>query len=273
MSEDGTEQLARPVPPPAGLVPPTGDEVFVWWATTDVSPSVLESLRGDLDEDTLARTNALVREADRRRTIVAHGLLRRVVAACTGTEPAAIVIQRICASCGASDHGKPSLVTPAGAGRPPLQFNLAHSGHVVAVAVAGPDTDVGIDVEALQDGFDWLPARRHVFTDAEWGTTDAAGDPAAERFALWARKEAAAKTTGHGLAIDLVHVAIDAPTPADSGDGGLVRRGRLVAPERTYELTVADVALAHDTAAAVAVLDQRGAPQTPRITLARADLA
>lgn len=236
----------------------------MWWTTTDVGASIVETLRADLDDETLARTNAMVREADRRRTILAHGLLRRLVAACTGQDPSAVAIARVCASCGSADHGKPTLVTRHGAARAPLQFNLAHSGDVVAVALAGPSTSVGVDVEAIQEDFDWLPARRHVFTDDDWARTGAAFDPSSARFALWARKEAAAKTTGHGLAIDLVHVTLDAPGP----DGA--RPGRIDAPEQTYELLVSDVALQPGTAAAVAVLGTR---TPPRVTVVQADLA
>lgn len=262
MVGDAPGPATRPVPPPGTLSPPTDAELLVWWADTGVSPRQVEALRADLDDETRARTNAMVREADRRRSIVAHGLLRRLVAACTGQPAADVSIVRICASCGSADHGKPALAR--GGGIPPLQFNLAHSGSTVAVALGGPATDVGVDVEAIRTDFDWLPARRHVFTDREWDDTAGAPDPSAARFALWARKEAAAKTTGHGLAIDLAHAAID----RDAGPGG-ARRGRLKAPERTYELLVTDVTLGEGTAAAVAVL---GRITPPRVSVVRADL-
>lgn len=257
---------ARAVPPAGGLAVPTGDQVSVWWSTTDVGAATLEAMRTELDDDMLARTNAMVREADRRRSIVAHSLLRRLVAACTGQDPAAVRISRTCASCGSTDHGKPSLATGPGTGRPPLRFNLAHSGDVVAVALAAPGTEVGIDVETIQADFDWLPARRHVFTDAEWLATAGPGASAA-RFALWARKEAAAKTTGHGLAIDLAHVAIDPPLGPAVGAGAA--RAHLTAPEAGYEMLVADIALAPHIAAAVATLGPEG---PPRITVQRARL-
>lgn len=249
----------------------------MWWATVrDVHAPLLEVLRAELDDDTVARINAMVRDEDRTRSIVAHGLLRRLVAATTGVEPAAVRIRRICATCGAADHGKPELVTAGTGTRPPLQFNLAHSGGLVAVALAGPSTGVGIDVEVYKHDFDWLPARRHVFTDTEWASTTAADDASTARFTLWARKEAAAKTTGHGLAIDLVHVQIDdAPAPLGELDGDLppgLHRARLTAPERIYDLAVVDFDLDGTAAGAVATHAPPGAAP-PRVTVVRANLA
>lgn len=264
----------RAIPTPGTLPTPRDGDVLVWWATVDdVSPAAHESLHADLDEDTLGRINAMVREEDRRRGVVAHGLLRRLVASTTGTAAPDVRIRRVCANCGPGDHGKPELIT--GAARPPLQFNLAHSGGVVAVALSGPGTDVGIDVEAFRHDFDWLPARRHVFSDAEWDRSVAAEHPSTERFTLWARKEAAAKTTGHGLAIDLVHAQIDdVQAPLGELDGHLddeIRRARLVAPERTYELLVHDFDLDGSAAGAVATHDRPGTAP-PRVTVVRASL-
>lgn len=270
MTASGLQPRAQRVPPPGGMLPPPDSQISVWWATTDVPARVLESLRADLDRETLDRVNALVREEDRRRSIVAHGLLRRLVSACLGLPAQAIAIDRTCANCGAADHGKPTLGGFAATNRPPLQFNLAHSGEVVAIALAGPGTEVGIDVEAVQPQMRWSTIRRHVFSDGEWDDTAATDDPTAERFALWARKEAAAKTTGHGLAIDLRHVQIDGPA-----DAAGFRGGRLEAPEQDYPLVVADLPIGHGVAAAIAALTP--APEhpklpTPTVQLVRADL-
>ena len=63
-----------------------------------------------------------------------------MIAACTGREPADISFDRTCRECG-RPHGKPVLRHGA------LEFSVAHSGDLVAVAVA--TAPVGVDVEQL----------------------------------------------------------------------------------------------------------------------------
>ncbi|MDO9353722.1 MAG: 4'-phosphopantetheinyl transferase superfamily protein [Solirubrobacteraceae bacterium] len=250
----------------SSFAPPTGAQAQLWWTSTTVPATVLAELRGTLDPATAGRVDGMVREADRRRTILAHGLLRRLVCTFTGLAPADVQLARHCESCDANDHGKPYLV--AVDGQPaPVAFNLAHSADVVAVVVAAPGARVGVDVESVVEGFDWEPVRRHVFTDAEWGASGAAADPSAERFALWARKEASAKATGDGLSIDLRHVSI---SPFE-GPGG-ARTSRLTAPGATTDLLVVDAALptAEPVSAAVAVVGQ-AEPPALRVTQALLD--
>ena len=163
-------------------------------------------LAGHLDEATRARLRRMLRREDRDRGVLAHSLARRLLADAVGGAPRDVALDVRCAGCGSREHGKPHVRTGAGAGtaRAP-QFNLTHSGRVVAVALAPPDLPVGVDVEARRP-MDWAPLRRNVFGDDEWAVADAAADPERERFAIWARKEAAVKASGHGLALGLSKV-------------------------------------------------------------------
>lgn len=250
--------------PARGTAPaPIDGTLAVWWTTLDAAAASLKALRTDLDPATAARVQAMARPIDRDRTTLAHGLLRHLVAASTGEAPSAVHIVRRCESCGATDHGKPALATGPHGEPPALAFNLAHSGDVVIVALSAPGTPVGVDVESITPDFDWEPSRRHVFTDEDWARTEQAPDPSAARFALWARKEAAAKATGHGLSIDLTGVTVQ---PEPGGDGAF--RARLSAPDRTHDLLVLDLALQPGSAAAVAV---PGPGAAPRVTVTRAD--
>jgi 4'-phosphopantetheinyl transferase len=235
------------VPPPGELPKPAQGEVVVWWATTDVEAATLESLRSDLDDDTRHRANAFAREEDRRRAVVAHGLLRRVLASMLGGEPRDLHLLRRCTTCGATDHGKPSLPLRDGGSLPPLQFNLAHSGSVVAVAVAHARTPVGVDVELVKPEMNWAATRRHVFTPAEWERSAGADDPTTARFQLWARKESLVKATGDGLSVELAGVNVDSiPEPSQFGPAA-------IAGQPSGDLRVADLQLAPGTAAAVAL--------------------
>ena len=90
-----------------------------------------------------------------------------------------------------SETGKPSV---AGA-----EFNLAHDGHAVLLAIG--DQVVGVDIERIQS-FD-AAMMTTCFTGAE--RRRIVGSPQPDRVAtlLWCLKEAAAKATGAGLVSEL----------------------------------------------------------------------
>lgn len=111
-------------------------------------------------------------------------------------------------------EGKPYV--PGSARR----FNLTHSHELGAIALS--ETDVGVDVEAL-DG----PRRRRVLEGVlargEREQVAAAADPLAAFLRAWTRKEALLKAIGCGLRVELREVAIApdgtvAALPAALGD-------------------------------------------------------
>lgn len=218
--------------------------VEVWWSTIDLDPPALGAARADLDGATRDRIDALLRPDDRRRSTIAHALLRRRAAELLGVAPAEVVVRRRCAACGATDHGRPELARVAGA--PPLPaVSLAHAGAIAAVALRSGGA-VGIDVEPAGNGPDWARIRGHVFAGDEWAATGIAADPEAARLAAWTRKEAAAKATGHGVALGLERIRIDALATAGGWHDATL-------PDGLGSLRVRDVALATGYAAAVAV--------------------
>ena len=239
-----------------------GGEVHVWWAEvppgglgpaaelgdaeTGAPPGVLA---GHLDEATRARLRRMSRREDRDRGVLAHSLARRLLAAAVGGRPEDVELDRHCAGCGSREHGKPFLrAAPGPSAGPAPQFNLTHSGRVVAVVVGPADVAVGVDVEALRD-LDWGPLRRNVFGDDEWAAADAAADPDRERFATWARKEAAVKASGHGLALGLSRVR------TASGPG---RWWSAALPGGVGDVTGWDLDTAEGHVGAVAVVDPGG---------------
>jgi 4'-phosphopantetheinyl transferase len=219
MDAESATEYPEPGPDPLLAGPPGAGELHVWW--TEVPPGGLGpagalgdpgtgeppgALARHLDEATRARLRRMVRPEDRDRGVLAHSLARRLLAAAAGGRPEDVELGRHCAGCGSREHGKPFLRTRhGGTGAAGPQFNLTHSGRVVAVVLGPADLPVGIDVEAARE-LDWAPLRRNVFGDDEWAAADAAPDPERERFAIWARKEAAVKASGHGLALGLSQV-------------------------------------------------------------------
>jgi 4'-phosphopantetheinyl transferase len=198
-------EQAGPDPLPDGIAD-------VWWARrADAS----DRLAGLLDETERRRWAAYRRAEDRERFLVGCALAKAVLGRYTGQVPADVRFDRTCARCG-QPHGKPAIVG-GGPGH-----SVAHSGDIVAVAVAG--APVGVDVEQAQgrrhlldgDG-DPEALARLVMSEAEQAALAAV--PAAARarafLVAWTRKEAVTKATGDGMraAFSEVVVAADAGPP------------------------------------------------------------
>lgn len=233
---------------PARLGVPGTGEVGVWLAmlpdgpVDGLDPAVLDAVERE-------RVAAFVRDEHRYRYLAAHVLLRRVLGACLGRDPAGLTLVReACPRCG-EGHGRPAV-----AGAPDgLHFSLSHTGPLAAVAVAA--APVGVDVEALPrpETVDGVAAVLHPAEQAEV----AAGGAAA--FArLWTRKEAYLKGLGIGLARDLALDYVGSELPGPDG------------------WTLADLTAPDGYAAAVAVREQpRGRstrPLVPGLTWLGADL-
>jgi 4'-phosphopantetheinyl transferase len=183
----------------------------VWWARRqDATPG----LAGLLDPAERERWAAYRRDADRERFLVGCGLAKTVIAACTGQQPDEISFDRTCRQCG-RPHGKPALRGGD------LEFSVAHSGDLVAVAVA--TAPVGVDVEQLAGrphelgGGDPATLARRVLAEPERAAL-AALDPSGRARAFlvaWTRKEAVTKARGDGLRVPFgdVIVATDPGVP------------------------------------------------------------
>jgi 4'-phosphopantetheinyl transferase len=178
----------------------------VWWARRqDAAPSLLALL----DQAERERWAAYRRDADRERFLVGCGLAKTVVAACTGQRPAQVSFDRTCGQCG-RPHGKPAVR------RGGLELSVAHSGDLVAVAVAA--APVGVDVEQLEGRphqGDPAALARMVLADAE-RTALAAVPPSGRARAFlvaWTRKEAVTKAKGDGLRVPFGDVVVATGPP------------------------------------------------------------
>jgi 4'-phosphopantetheinyl transferase len=176
----------------------------VWWARRQDASPRLSAL---LDHAERERWAACRRDADRERFLVGCALAKTVVAACTGRRPAEVTFDRACRQCG-RPHGKPA------ARHSDLEFSVAHSGDLVAVAVA--TAPVGVDVEQLEGrpralgGGDPAALARLVLADDE-RTALAAVPPSGQARAFlvaWTRKEAVTKAKGDGLRVPLSEVVV-----------------------------------------------------------------
>ena len=186
-------------PPPALI----HGECHVWWAST---ASAHVSLLHYLDRGERARWASFRRCSDRARYLVAHALVRIVLAEHLGNSPAGIRFGAdACRRCG-KPHGKPRVL-----GDTRMEMSITHSGEMAGVAV-GWSVPLGIDVEDLQR------TDHGSLASAALSSTERivfAGLADAERHSslltYCTRKEALLKATGDGLTIPMRRLTVTGP--------------------------------------------------------------
>lgn len=174
---------------------PEGQTAHVWWGRRrDASPRLARLL----DQAERQRWASYRRDEDRERFLVGCALAKMAIAACVGLRPEQVSFDRTCRHCG-EPHGKPTVRDID------LEHSVAHSGDVVAVAVAR--APVGVDVERLEGrarrpgGGDPEALARMVLSDTERAALAAVQPSGRDRAFLvaWTRKEAVTKAMGDGL--------------------------------------------------------------------------
>jgi 4'-phosphopantetheinyl transferase len=183
------------------------DGVHVWRACLDLPDSGVETLRRTLAVDELGRAKRYRFERDRRRFIVARGLLRAILAGYTGVEPGQLRFRY-------GPRGKPRLVGEIG-GRA-LCFNVAHA-HELALFAVARGREIGVDVEYVREDFAGIEIAERFFSPREVVTLRQLPAEARTKafFNCWTRKEAYIKARGDGLSLPLdrfdVSLAPDEP--------------------------------------------------------------
>lgn len=166
-----------------------------WWCVDlDVPLETSAGLYATLTPDEQDRSARLRFEHDRRRFVVARGVLRDILGRYLGTQPRDLRFVH-------TEFGKPEL-GPSYDRR--LRFNLSHSGDLALIAIAA-DAELGVDLEYIRALPESAEIAAAVFSPAEAAELD--GLPRhlrAEAFlSCWTQKEAYAKACGRGLAESL----------------------------------------------------------------------
>jgi len=197
-------------PSQVGMMTPaplTDTEAAIWVAEVDGTNSISdwEALLGS---DERERAHRFHFPEDWRRYVYGRGLLRWLLGAYLGVDPASLKFTY-------SEHGKPELA--AGVSARPLHFNLSHSGTKLLLAFAW-ERRVGADVEQVTGNRDLEQIANRFFSPAERSALLALqGDIRKEAFYLcWSRKEAFLKAVGDGLSmpLDQFDVAVQPGQPA-----------------------------------------------------------
>lgn len=204
--------------------------------------------RGALTPAELERLEGFRRDEDRERFLVGRGLLRSILGRCVGLPPIDVPLR-------AGPFGKPTLDGILGR-RPPVRFNVSHSGRVVVLAFTCAG-EIGVDVETALLPDDWGAVADRLFSLRE--KTELAALSASRRTAAffngWTRKEACLKATGKGLAADPAAVEVTlSPGPV----------ARLLSiggrPADPSQWTLRDLQMPEGYAGAVAVWSDRPTP-------------
>lgn len=171
------------------------DEVHIWRAHLDLPPHRVMRLARSLSPDEARRAERLFFEADRRRFVVARGVLRTILSRYLSLPPADL---RFCYG----PHGKPELAPEHGDGR--LHFNLAHAQGLALYAVTY-DRQVGIDVEYMRPQLACRAVAERFFAPSEARRLAALPEEVQGEafFCCWTRKEAYLKARGDGLSLPL----------------------------------------------------------------------
>ena len=177
----------------AGSVGLAHDEVQIFLLTLDSSLLVDEHAllsAGLIDQHELARAVQYRNQQARAQFIAGRSLARYALAQRTNVSPHRIALK-------SDANGKPYASDLA------WHFNLTHSAHLIACAVA--NSPVGIDVEHRQRHIEHLSIAQHYFSAAEYAWLCSKRQHDSSRFlALWTLKEAYLKALGigisHGLA-------------------------------------------------------------------------
>lgn len=208
--EDSTALTTEDVHWPPGPASPRlgAGELHLWTAALDSVPSGAAE-GGLLSRDERRRAERYRREHDRIRYRATRVVLRTLLAAYTGTEPAELRFRQ-------SDHGKPILSGPGE--RPGPFFNLSRSGGLVVVAISVP-APVGVDVERVRSLPDADRIARRFFTRVEADALERDDSSGSDRrfFRIWTRKEAVVKALGQGLSLPLDSFSV--PTEPNLQEG------------------------------------------------------
>jgi 4'-phosphopantetheinyl transferase len=170
--------------------------VHVWNASVSRLMTEETLLRDVLDAQESERASRFRGELDRQRHLVAHGVLRLLLAEYASHPAESLRFE-------AEEHGKPRLSAPESN----LSFNLSHSGDIVLIAVT-VTARVGVDVEMMKarTADELNRVAEKVFALAEQRALQNSGERHTQQFySTWSRKEAYIKGTGAGIARGLDH--------------------------------------------------------------------
>jgi 4'-phosphopantetheinyl transferase len=188
------------------------DEIHVWRATLDQTPSQIQGFLHNLAADEQAKAERFYFERDREHFIAARGVLRAILGGYLNRAPESL-------SFCYSSHGKPALAGESDGDA--IRFNVSHS-HGTALYAVTRGREVGIDVERIRFNLAVAEIAERFFSRQEVAMLQTL--PTEEQreafFYCWTRKEAYIKARGEGLSLPLDQIDVSlAPGKPDAVPG------------------------------------------------------
>lgn len=169
------------------FLPYNKNDLFVWILNINSFPeNELQRLFNFLSLEEKNKANNYHFEIDRKRYILGRAVLKTLISKYTNRDVHSIHF-------GYNASKKPFLIP----NNNKLQFNLSHSGELIAIAFRFDDIKIGIDIEMIDPTYDYNLILRDYFTENEKALISEFGYPAF--FKIWTRKEALFKAQGIGL--------------------------------------------------------------------------
>jgi len=180
---------------PPGILVLGDDEVHVWRATLDQTPSEIQSFLHNLAADEKGRAERFYLERDREHFIVARGVLRAVLGGYLHRTPESL-------SFCYNPYGKPALAGESDGDT--IRFSVSHS-HGVALFAVTRGREVGIDIEHIRFDLEVVGIAEQFFSPREVAMLRMLPTEAQRQafFQCWTRKEAYIKARGEGLSLPL----------------------------------------------------------------------
>jgi 4'-phosphopantetheinyl transferase len=177
--------------PPPDSLNLESHHVDVWRLSLNLLADSVKLTESTLSADETERAARFHFEVDKKRFLVTHNALRKILGRYLHRDPAELKFSL-------NQYGKPALINSA------LEFNLSHSGDFALIAVT-QGRKIGVDVERIRQGISSHVIAQQYFSKAE--VAELQSLPIEQResafFTCWTRKEAYIKAQGLGLALPL----------------------------------------------------------------------
>ncbi len=177
---------------PESFIP--GASVHVWRIQVSACAGMVSSLLSVLGPGEKERASTYPNEKDKHRFIICRGALRILLGKYTGNKPQDIHLTL-------GKNKKPFIRLDPSVD---IQFNVAHSGDWILIAIS--DNPVGIDIEFIDGAFFYSEMLPVCFSKAEIDYITNSEIPHATFYLLWTRKEALVKASGQGIETELESV-------------------------------------------------------------------